>query len=187
MRILDSATTRVLDPGRADGAESEELTPSALLGQLPHVTGGLRLVPDYDVDYLTWLFGELERVGVERVFPDRIPRGGLVAELVTCDREVIGWYVCHLRRHGLCRVLQLAAGPRSVGAVLDRLAVRAAELYAAGIYGRLEPRLVGPLSERSTHLRFSKGRLLVHGRDPEVVESILRGDALLTRLDGEWW
>ena len=186
-RMLDSAATRVLDRGRADEAESEQLTPSVLLVHLPQVTSGLRLVPDYDADYLTWLFEELERVGVERVFPDRIPRGGLVAELVTRDREVIGWYVCHLRPHGLCRVLQVAARPRSVGAILDRLALRAAELYAAGIYGRLEPRLVGPLSERPTHLRFSKGRLLVHGRDSEVVESILRGEALLTRLDGEWW
>lgn len=186
-RLLDSAATRLLDRGRANGTESERLTPSALLEQFPEIAEGLRLVPDYDVEYLTWLFAELGRVGDERVFPDRVARGPLVAEVVSRDGQVIGWYVTQVRRRGLCRVLQLAAQPRSAGAVLDRLARRAAELGAAGIYGRLEPRLVGPLSERRTLLHFSHGRLVVHSRDGEVVDSILRGQALLTRLDGEWW
>jgi hypothetical protein len=186
-RALDTAATRLIDRGRGNETESERLTPSDLLEQLPEVAEGLRLVPDYDVEYLTWLFEELGRVGNERVFPDRVARGPLVAELVTRDGQVVGWYVTQLRRGGLCRVLQLAAQPRSAGAVLDRLTRRAGELGAAGIYGRLEPRLVGPLSERRTLLHFSHGRLLVHGRDGEVIDSILRGQALLTRLDGEWW
>ena len=187
VRLLDLAATRLIDPARANEAESEQLTPSALLDHLPDVAEGLRLVPEYDVDYLTWLFGELDRVGDERVFPDRVPRGPLLAELVTRDSQVIGWYVSHLKPGGLCRVLQVAAQPREAGAVLDRLVRRADELGAAGIYGRLEPRLVGPLSERRTLLRFSHGRLLAHGSRRVIVDSILRGDALLTRLDGEWW
>jgi hypothetical protein len=187
-QVLDSAATRLLDRGRADnGTESELLTPSGVLEQLPEMAEGLRLVPDYDIEYLTWLFAELGRVGDERVFLNRVARGPLMAELVTRDRKVIGWYVTQLRPGGLCRVLQLAAQPRSTGAVLDRLVRRANEAGAVGIYGRLEPRLVGPLSERRTLLRFSRGWLLAHGRDDEVVDSILRGEALLTRLDGEWW
>jgi hypothetical protein len=55
------------------------------------------------------------------------------------------------------------------------------------VYGRVEPRLVGPLSERRTLLRFGDGRMLVQARRDELVDAILRGDALLTRLDGEWW
>jgi hypothetical protein len=187
-QLLDLAAARLLDRGRANnGTESEQLTPSAMLEQLPEMAEGLRLVPDYDVEYLTWLFAELGRVGHERVFLNRVARGPLVAELVTRDRKVIGWYVTQLRPGGLCRVLQLAAQRRSTGAVLDRLARRADELGATGIYGRLEPRLVGPLSERRTLLHFSRGWLLAHARHEEVVDSILRGEALLTRLDGEWW
>jgi len=187
-QLLDVAATRVLDRGRTEnGAGSEVLTPSAVLEQLPEMAEGLRLVPDYDIEYLTWLFAELGRVGDERVFMNRVPRGPLMAELVTRHRKVIGWYVTQLRRGGLCRVLQLTARPRSAGAVVDRLVLRANEAGAVGIYGRLEPRLVGPLSERRTLLRFSRGWLLAHGRDDEIVDSILRGEALLTRLDGEWW
>jgi hypothetical protein len=186
--LLDLAATRLLDRGRANnGTKSERLTPTALLEQLPEVAEGLRLVPDYDVEYLTWLFAELGRVGDERVFLNRVARGPLMAELVTRDRKVIGWYVTQLRAGGLCRVLQLAAQPRSTAAVFDRLVRRAKEAGAVGVYGRLEPRLVGPLSERRTLLHFSRGWLLAHARDDEFVDSVLRGDALLTRLDGEWW
>jgi len=186
-RLLDLAASRLVDREGASGSESEQLMPSALLEHLPDVAEGLRLVPEYDVDYLTWLFAELDRVGDEQVFQNRVARGPLVAELVTQDRRVIGWYVSHLKPGGLCRVLQVAAQPRHAGAVLDRLVRRAEELGAAGVYGRLEPRLVGPLSERRTLLRFSHGRLLAHARDDDIVDSILRGEALLTRLDGEWW
>jgi hypothetical protein len=186
-RLLDLAATRLVDREGASETESEQLTPSGLLEQLPKVAEGLRLVPDYDVDYLTWLFAELDRVGDERVFRDRVARGPLVADLVIRDRRVMGWFVAQVKPGGLCRVLQVAAQPRQAGAVLDRLVRRADELGAVGVYGRLEPRLVGPLSERRTLLRFSDGRLLVHARDDDVTDSILRGDALLTRLDGEWW
>jgi len=186
-RLLDLAASRLLDREGASGSESEQLTASAMLEHLPEMAEGLRLVPDYDVDYLTWLFAELDRVGDEQVFRDRVARGPLVAELVTQNRRVIGWYVSHVKPRGLCRVLQVAAQPRHAQAVLDRLAHRAEELGAAGVYGRLEPRLVGPLSERRILLRFSHGRLLAHARDDDIVDSILRGEALLTRLDGERW
>jgi hypothetical protein len=186
-RALDAAASRLVDRRPTGRTQGEPLTPPALLEHLPDLAEGLRLVPDYDAEYLTWLFAELRRVGHERVFPDRVPRGDVVAELVSGDGRVIGWYVCQLRPGGLCRVLQLVARPRAAGPVLDHLVRRADELGAAGVYGRLEPRLVGPLSERRTLLRFSKGRMLVHGRDDEMTDSVLRGEALLTRLDGEWW
>jgi hypothetical protein len=189
VRSLETGASRLLRRRRERERESrsEQLTPSGLLEELPRVADGLRLVPDYDLEYLNWLFGELERVGKERVFPDRVPRGRLVAEAVSRDGRVLGWYVCQLRSGGLCRVLQVAAQPRNADAVLDRLTGRAGELGAVGIFGRLEPVLVGPLSERRALLRFSKGKLLAHARDQEIVDSIFRGEALLTRMDGEWW
>ena len=185
-RVLDSAALRFRHLTSGDGNASHQLTPAALVENLPTIAEGLRLVPAYDVDYLGWLFSELDRVGDEEVFPERVKRGPLFAEFVTHGSDVIGWYITQLRPHGLCRLLQFAARPRFVGAVLDQLERRATELNAVGIYGRLEPRLVAPLSERKTLLRFGRSRMLVHG-DQAVVDTILRGEALLTRLDGEWW
>jgi hypothetical protein len=185
-RTLDAATTRLVGGDAGGDAETQPLT-AADLAERVHELDGLRLVPNYDVEYLSWLFGELDRVGREHVFPNRVPRGRLVAETVVRGGRWIGWYVAHVRRGGLCRVLQLVARGDSAGTVADVLTARARAAGAIGVYGRLEPHLVGPLSERRTLLRFSHGRLLVHAHEQEIVDVILRGDAMLTRLDGEWW
>jgi hypothetical protein len=187
MRAADAAAGRLFHRPSGFGDDAEKLTTQLLLDHLPDVADGLRLVPRYDLEYLNWLYGELARVGDEQVFANRVARGPLVAETVRAEGRIVGWYVSHLRRGGLCRVVQLAAAPSSTGVVLDRLADRAHALGASGIYGRLEPHLVAPLSERRNVLRFSEGRLLVHSRDEELVDVILRGDAFLTRMDGEWW
>jgi plasmid stabilization system protein ParE len=185
-RTFDAAVTRVLDRSRPAPLTTQPLTP-ALLAERVAELPGLRLVPDYDEGYLTWLFAELARVGREQVFANRVPRGTLVAESVVEDGRSIGWYVAHVRPRGLCRVLQLASTREAAGAVADALTERARRAGAVGVYGRLEPSLVGPLSERRTLLRFSHGRLLVHAREQAIVGAILRGQALLTRLEGEWW
>jgi hypothetical protein len=87
----------------------------------------------------------------------------------------------------VCRVLQIAATSTEIDFVLTQLLHRASARGATGVYGRVEPRLVGPLSVGRSFLRFSEGRMLVSARDPELANAVIRGDALLTRLDGEWW
>ena len=189
-RLLDAATDRIVPPEQAPGSEasSERLTPSILLEQLPAVAGDVRLVPDYDAGYLTWLFEALDdSARREPLWPDRVERGRLWAELVRTSGGVAGWYVCQLQRGGFCRVLQLAAPEKNAAIVLAQLRRGALANGAAGIYGRLEPRLVGPLSEQRTLLHLGPGRLLVSARDDAIVDAIVRGSALLTRMDGEWW
>jgi hypothetical protein len=169
-------------------ATAEPLDPRLLLEHLPAVTAGLSLVPDYDERYLGWLFEQLEglqRAG--RLSRALIERGRLWAELVRVEGRVAGWYVAHLRERGLCRILQLAAAERDAGVVLEQCAHRSREEGAAGLYGRVEPRLLPALGARPCLLRFAPGRLLVHSRRAEIVDAVLRGDALLTRMDGEWW
>ena len=60
-------------------------------------------------------------------------------------------------------------------------------LGAAALYGRLEPLLVAPAVNAPSSIRPSDGRLLVHARDHELATVLRAGDALLTRMDGEWW
>ncbi len=116
-----------------------------------------------------------------------VRRGKLWAEAVHSGGRPVGWYVCQLRADLLCRVLQIAAAPAETDFVLTQLLHGASARGAAGVYGRVEPRLVGPLSVSRSFLRFSEGRMLVNAREPELVNTVIRGDALLTRLDGEWW
>jgi hypothetical protein len=178
---------RTLVP-HAPEATVAPLTPSKMLEYLPAVTASLRLHADYDRPYLEWLFGELEEVSRwGPIQPRLVRRGSRWAELVRKNGRVVGWYVCHLRRSGFCRLLQLAATEESADTVFEQLAYRAREQGATGVYGRIEPRLVGPLSRRRCLIRFGEGRLLVHSKHEGILDAILSGDALLTRLDGEWW
>jgi len=188
--LVDRATARFVSPDEPQdsAATSDPLTPESLVEQLPSVAGSLSLAPAYDIAYLSWLFEALDdSARREPLWPDRVERGRLWAELVRTSAGVAGWYVCQLHKGGFCRVLQFAAPERKAAIVLDRLRRGALENGAAGIYGRLEPRLVGPLSEQRTLLQLGPGRLLVAARDSAVVDAIVRGDALLTRMDGEWW
>lgn len=188
---LDRASERVakkaLVPPRPDGT-AEQLTAAAMLEHLPDVAGSVRLRSDYDQPYLEWLFDRVDDITRwGPVHPRLVPRGPLWAELVRKNGQVQGWFICHLRRGGACRLLQLAATDHGVDMVVDQLVYCARQRGAAGLYGRMEPRLVAPVSRHRCLLRFSPGRLLVHSRQKDITDAILSGDALLTRLDGEWW
>jgi hypothetical protein len=185
--IARSAARRRLVPAAGE-ATSTPLTPEALVEHVPAVTGNLRFRSAYDVPYVTWLFDELARVEARgTLWAEGVPRGRLWAELVRSGDVVLGWYVCHLRTAGFCRVLQFAAAPRAGEELFTHLSSRAETLGAAALYGRLEPTLVAPVVGVPSSIRPSDGRLLVHAPDRELATVLAAGDALLTRMDGEWW
>lgn len=158
-------------------ADVSELTVDALLEQMSDAPRWLRLHPDYDADYLKWLFAELEAVNI---------RGGLVRHLVH-DRNgrVAGWYIYFLPPGGIAQVLQVAA-PKKPDLVLDHLLWHAAQGGAAAVQGRVEPVLYGSLRGRRCVLSQSQ-LALVHCDDQNVLGLLGSTKSLLTRLDGEWW
>jgi len=167
---------------------SRTLTGQAVVEHLPQIAGRLRLQPAYDAPYVDWLLGELGRLQeLGPVVSGQPPRGAPVARLVLDESRVLGWYVYYLRPGGACRVLQVAARAADVGAVLDHLFDDARSRGAAAVYGRIEPRLLEPLHDRHAVLSFGQGRMIIHSRSPEITAAVLAGDALLTRLEGEWW
>lgn len=179
--LVDAAGTR-LPPFRSDarqpGGTVEELTPAALLGHLTAVTRGLRLYPDYDGAFLDWLFAEMAEVGT---------RGRLVRSLVRGrDGRLQGWYVAYFPRRGVVEAVQVAAVERAAGHVLDRLFHEARRSGASAVRGRVEPSLLASLGARRCVLRYTGGSL-AHSPRPEILAAVRRGQALLTRLEGEWW
>jgi hypothetical protein len=188
--LLDGVTGLLLKapPAGEPNSRVEPLTPAGILEHLPTVTKSLRLVPDYDLPYLDWLFGELDAVA-QRGPPwaGAMRRGPLWAELVSRADEPRGWYVCHLRPGGFCRLLQFAARSDEAEFVYDQLVARARQQGAAGLYGRVEPSILEAISSHRTLIHTHTGRLLVHARNDEIIRAIQSGQALLTRMDGEWW
>jgi GNAT superfamily N-acetyltransferase len=188
---LDALAARL--PGVPVGAAptsltSRTLTGSAFVEHLPAVAGRLKLQPAEDATYIDWLLGQLghlEELGA--VVTGQPPRGAPVARLVADGGRVLGWYVYYLRPGAACRVLQVAARDADVGPVLDHLFDDARRRGGGVVYGRIEPRLLEPLRRRRCLLSFGQGRMVVHTRTPALAAAIYAGDALLTRLEGEWW
>ncbi len=165
---------------RPDGAAitAEPLTPGLMLEHLPAVTRSLRLFPDYDEPYLNWVFAELHH---NRTW------GAPVRRLVRDHRgRVLGWYVYFLLPGEGCQVVHVAALERHAGDVLDALFADAAARGGAGAQGRVEPALLASLAKRGALFRYSP-RSLVHSPNPELLAVLASGQALLTRLEGDWW
>lgn len=182
---LDRATARAWSRAAAPPApalgEREPLTPENLIAALPAVGRGLALVPDYDAAYAAWLLAELERVRA---------RGELVAQAVwrggAAGRRVAGYFVYHLRPGRRSDVLAVAAGSEAdTELVLDHLLDDAHRRGAAMLRGRMEPRLASAVIARGCLLSPSSHALLSTG-DAELARAVLAGDALLTRMEGEW-
>jgi hypothetical protein len=175
----DLAATRIFSAMRIEEAptQGETLTPEALIEHLPLIDQGTRVITDYSEAFLRWLFAEMAFVR---------SRGPLEARLVRDGDRVLGWYVAYMPRGGVGQVMQIAAPDSDLGAVIDHLFHHASRSQTVALEGRLEPTLYEPLSGRRCLLRYGS-RVLAHSRDPALLEAVLRGQAFLTRMDGEWW
>jgi hypothetical protein len=161
------------DPPRA--VQPEPLRPETMIEGIERCAP--RLAPAYDLPFLRWLLPTVSGVH---------SRGTLVATLLRTDGLPIGWYLYYLRPGGLSDVLQVAAAPGSVGAVVDHLFADAHQGGAALLRGRIEPHLLEPLGRRRCLFRYNGGAL-VHTHDAEIAAAMVSPDSLLTRLEGDWW
>lgn len=163
---------------REPATRTEQLTPQGLLEHLPTIASRLRLIPDYDPAFLDWLFNEMARV---------TRRGSLVRRLVRDPSDrALGWYTIYAQPGGISEVQQVVAADRDFAAVMEHLCYDAWRRGAAALRGRLEARLFESVRRKHFYLRHEAG-VLVHSRNSSLVNAILTGDALLTRMEGEWW
>lgn len=156
----------------------EELSTSTLLTKLTEFTGLYSLRPDYDDRTLEWLihraekrerYGHLQKVAV---------RGA--------KGKLLGWYLYYLNPGGTSEVVQFAAKKDSIQLLIDHLSFHAWSRGAAALSGRLDPRFAQELSDNYCIFHRRGSWVLVHSKKPGTLEAINRGDAFLSRLDGEW-
>jgi hypothetical protein len=155
----------------------KELDPATMLEHLPEFCGADALQSVYDRASLEWALGEAAR---------KKSLGSLRARAVCNDRGTLGWYLDYVCPGGVSEVVQIVARSGLFDAVLRRLLVDAWRQGAAAVRGRVDPRYLDELSARHCWFRREGTSLLVHSRHAEVREAIQRGDAFLSRLDGEW-
>jgi hypothetical protein len=87
----------------------------------------------------------------------------------------------------IAQVLQIAAGERDAGDVLDHLLHDARSRGATAIQGRVEGHLSKILAERRCVFHRSGYLALIHGDDSELLHAVQSGRAFLTRMEGDWW
>lgn len=178
---LDRLAVRVrragILPDSPDWA-ADPLTPQGLTALMSSVGESVGLRPDYDEEFVAWLLDEVAAVQT---------RGQLVARIVRRNGVVRGSYVYYLPTRGIVQVLQVAARERDVGDVLDDLFYDAWTRGASAVQGRVEGHLREPLSKRRCLFHASGYLALIHASNPEILNAIQAGKALLTRLEGEWW
>lgn len=164
---------------QAEQSPEEDFSCETLLEHLPRFTATKSLCPDYDESSLRWL---MEQAGEKQY------HGKLRKALVRNSRgEIVGWYMYYLNPNGISQVLQLVATRNSIRQVLDQLFFHAWRLGSFAVAGRMDPEFAADFSEERCLFSFSGPRMLVHSRRADLREAIQRGDAFLTRLEGEWW
>lgn len=160
---------------------SEELDSHALAHCLTEFSRNRSLRPEYDGRSAAWLLGMLGRK-VHLGAPRR-------ACLRDAHGRLAGWYLYYLKRGGIAEVVQVGGRDDSIGSVLDHLFHDAWQGGAVAVSGQVDPAHMQVLSDACCIFRLDRhsGGVRFHSRRPDVVQSILRGDAFLTRLEGEWW
>ena len=180
--MLDASLGRLRwSPFRVTAPEfsSTPLDAETMLRCLPSLASDYELVPEYDEASLAWLINLLSR---------RQGLGELRMRAVEGSSEILGWYLYYLKRGGKGQVLQIAARPGSREQVLDHLLDDASRGGAVALSGQVEPRWLAALSQKRSCLFTQTGAwMLVHARDPALLQPFHQGDAFLSRLEGEWW
>ncbi len=162
-----------------DGFTDAALDAATMFSDLPKFLRGSVLHPAYDASALAWL---LEQAAL------KTRHGKFRARAVFDDkRQRAGWFLYYVQPGDIAEVLQLMANDRSFDGVVRQLLADAWRHGATAVRGRLDPAHAQKLSGRHYWLRREGSWTLVHSRHADIVSTIERGDADLSRLDGEWW
>lgn len=166
-------------PAREDGLVAEDAAPAVLARGIGELSGDRSLTAADDPATLAWLLERATEKGIH---------GAPVRKLLR-DRDggIAGWYFFYARRGGIAQVLQVAARPGRMREVLHRLFREARQRGAVAVTGQLDPRHMTDFAAAGCRFAWPGYSVIAHSRRPELMAAIHRGDAWLTRLEGEWW
>jgi hypothetical protein len=178
--LVDSMSPKIVRSGRVPKAAlfEENLNIESLLDCLGDYHKSYALWPHYDAQLLQWLLQFMERNKKRGTL-----RGvGLRDE----SRNSVGWYLYYARPGAIGEVVQVCGRPDIFKAVLEHLFQDAREQGVIALHGVAEYRRISDFSDKGCFFTCRGGWTLAHSRRSELLEILERGDAFLSRLDGEW-
>jgi hypothetical protein len=180
---LDRATARlsrrVLKLAEVQGETSgTDVRQDAILRLVPQLAAEFALAPTWQEDVLVWLLTHAE---------EKERHGPLHRRVVTGrGGRVLGLSLYYGRPDGIAWTLQILARPDGVGAVVDDLFADAARRGCVAVRGRSTPHILDALLRRHC-VMLHRASTVVHTRDPELLQAVRSGDAMLNGLAGESW
>jgi predicted N-acetyltransferase YhbS len=179
--LIDRIATRLphshLYQTKPDVSAVADLTEQTVLAYLPAFVRSGSLRVEYDEATLRWVLERAQRRRADDTFR---------AAVIRNDQRIIGWYLFHVDASRIANVLQIVADPAAISDVLDHLFYQAAEQGAVSVTGRLEPRFLQALSDKYCILHRRGPWVLLNARHQELLRSFESGEAMFSRLDGEW-
>jgi hypothetical protein len=174
--FIDSARSPWPNP---EGLDTVPLTPETMADKLPEVLSSTALLPVYSAESARWL---LDQLALKR-------ERGAARGVAVVDRggTTIGWYIYLANRRGVGDVVQVVAAEGQHAAVLAALFHDARAQGLTALEGRASFGIVAALDPELARVRREGPWVLAQSRRPEIVDAITSGDALLSRLEGEWW
>jgi len=166
---------------RVPATSGEELHPDTLHACLSELSRTRSLWPEYEEPSLKWLLEGLSQ---------KIHLGTLRKVLVRgVTGEVLGAYLYYANPGGVSEVVQVLTRPEAAHEVLDHLTWDAWRHGALALSGQVDPGLVQVLSDRYCRFRLDpdSAGVWIRSKSPELLQASLTGDALMTRLECEWW
>jgi hypothetical protein len=180
--LADAMTVRFLrtpfhlSPPKVSGVDLDADTLWRCLSEFSH---DRTLRPTYDAASSKWLLELLARRNGHATLTKIAVRDS--------SQEVLGYYLYYVNPGQMGEVVQIAARPESINEVVGHLFYHAWSHGLMAISGQLDPAYLPALAAQSCVFNRGDGSwLLVHSKYPELVTAIHRGDAFLTRLEGEW-
>ncbi len=155
-----------------------ELDVETLLYCMENFRTGYSLWPVYELHSLKWLLSFMDQ---------RHARGDLRKVLLRDDsQKILGWYVYYVKPGALGEVVQIGGERQFTKNILNHLFYDAWNQGVIALSGVVQTHSIGDFSDENCFFTCRGGWTVAHSRKPELLELLNRGDAFLSRLDGEW-
>lgn len=184
-RLVGSRLDRLFDtarrwPGRVAPAPHQDvaLTRELIVQQFDRLTDDIPLRPRYTAEDIDWNWHQMSRVADSAQIRRRA--------VVDSDQRLLGWYVYQATPHDIGTVIHFAAEPGRRDAVFQQLVADADAHSLAGLTGHVPPGMSAmELMQQQCLVSATESRCMVHTRDQEIRDTLLRGDIFLSPLEGE--
>jgi hypothetical protein len=179
---VDALLARLPGPFRVPRSTyiSSPVSSEDLLRTIREVGWREPLKPSYEAPSFGWLMSQTAATR---------SRGDLCMTAVrAADGSLCGWHVYYAKRGGPATVLQIGVRRRDqFDGVFAALLRDAWEWGSSSVKGQAMPQFLVNLTQQFCLFRQATTCVLFQSRNPDLTDTIFRGRAALTGLDGERW